>query len=179
MSRVRPGAIRRALRVPRAQVITHYAPITDAEACDLFVAAGAARTPERARALLAVLLDGGLRAAEVAGLDVGDLHPAGDGLLIHVRQGKGGKDRRVPVTAASALVIRRYLAAGGRTLGTGASVPLFLRAGTGRDRLTAQGGTGDPPPPRPRGRDRRQAGHTARATPLVRAAPDAGGRHPP
>jgi integrase len=74
--------------------------------------------------LLAVLLGAGLRAAEVVGLDVSDLHddPEG-GLVIAVRQGKGRRDRQVPVQPEVSRLLLAYLAETSRHLGdTG---PLF------------------------------------------------------
>lgn len=78
----------------------------------------------RDKALAAVLLGAGLRAAEVVNLDVDDLYEDSDGgAVFHVRHGKGRKTRDVPVQPEVARLVRRYLAATGRKMGeTG---PLF------------------------------------------------------
>jgi site-specific recombinase XerD len=68
--------------------------------------------------LLAVLLGAGLRAAEVVGLDVTDLHddPEG-GMVIAVRRGKGRRDRQVPVQPDVSRLLLAYVAGTGRRLG--------------------------------------------------------------
>lgn len=64
----------------------------------------------RDRALLELLYASGLRAGEVARLDVSDIHlPEGE---IRVRQGKGGKERVALLGRAAAEAIRNYLSAG-------------------------------------------------------------------
>lgn len=60
----------------------------------------------RDRALLAVLLDTGLRAEELLSLSKGDL---GDGGRVVVEHGKGGKGRVVFLVPAVLAVVRRYL----------------------------------------------------------------------
>jgi len=61
----------------------------------------------RDRALLEVLYATGLRRAEACGLELGDLdHP---GRELHVREGKGSKDRLVPLTRSAYEVVVRYL----------------------------------------------------------------------
>lgn len=109
-----------ALRVPRATVLRPYTVLTEAEIAALI---GAASTP-RDTALLAVLLGGGLRVAEVVGLDCSDVIDVEGGAALHVRQGKGRKDRVVPILPSTAAAIRRSLAATGRALGDPG--PLFL-----------------------------------------------------
>lgn len=70
----------------------------------------AARTT-RDRAILAVLLGAGLRVAEAVGLDPSDLHEDSEGAsAIYVRQGKGRKDRTVPIQPEVATAICRHLA---------------------------------------------------------------------
>ncbi len=128
-----PEVVRLALRTPRATVLTPYAVVTDAEIGALFAAA----TTARDRAILAVLLGAGVRAAEVVALDGGDLREDADGgALLAVRQGKGRRDRVVPINDDVAALVRAYLAATGRRMGgTG---PLFLA----HDRAArARGGT--------------------------------------
>lgn len=62
---------------------------------------------QRDRALLELLYGTGLRASECVRTDVGDLDPARHTLL--VRNGKGKKDRTVPVVGRAAAALRRYL----------------------------------------------------------------------
>lgn len=116
-----PGDVMQvALRTPRATVLRPYHVLSDAEIARVL---GAADTP-RDRALLAVLLGAGLRAAEVCSLDVRDVQEDGDGgTVLLVRQGKGRKDRSVPVQPDVARLVRAYLAAAGRRLGD--EGPLF------------------------------------------------------
>jgi integrase/recombinase XerD len=114
--------IRMTLRGPTATVITPFSVLTEAEVGRILAAASCTRD----LALLAVLLGAGLRAGEATGLDVSDLRPSDDdgvGLVLWVRQGKGRKDRHVPVRPEVAALIRAYLAEGGRILGS--EGPLF------------------------------------------------------
>jgi integrase/recombinase XerC len=77
----------------------------------------------RDRAILEVLYGGGLRVAELCALDLADLDLA-DG-WVRVRQGKGRKERRVPVGPPALAAVERWLDERGRDDG-----PLFLqRAG--------------------------------------------------
>jgi integrase/recombinase XerD len=120
---VRPPAPAR--RLPKA--------ITVEEVTRLLDAAGAADTPLalRDRALLEVLYGTGARISEAVGLDVDDLDGS-DGVVS--LQGKGGKQRIVPVGSFALAAVQSYLvrarpdlAAAGR--GTPA---LFLNARGGR-----------------------------------------------
>ncbi len=142
--------VRRALRVEKVQTLQHYNTLSDNEQARLFAAVTTGRDLSRKRdrdliardrALLALLLDAGLRASEVVGLDVGDLHEdAEGGLVIHVREGKGAKDRTLPVAPEVAQVLRHFLAATGRVMGDKQAGALFSRAdraGKG-GRLTAR-----------------------------------------
>lgn len=70
---------------------------------------GDRRLVARDRALLEVLYGGGLRVSEVVALDVDDLVPDGDGFLVRVRRGKGGKDRVVPLGAKAAGALRAWI----------------------------------------------------------------------
>src|SRR3954469_8044917 len=105
-------AIKVALRTPSSQVQRPYQVLADAEIAAVLTVA----TTPRDRALLGVMLGAGLRAAEVVGLDVQDVHDGVDGTLLHVRQGKGRKDRLVPVQPDVAQLVRSYLVATGRHL---------------------------------------------------------------
>lgn len=102
----------RALRrpkVPRRLI----APFSDAELRSLLAVAEA-----RERALALVLLDTGLRLAELASLRVGDVRPDG---TLHV-MGKGAKERVVPIGPTARRSLVRYLAT---RAAVGAGDPLF------------------------------------------------------
>lgn len=69
-------------------------------------------------AVLTLAAYAGLRAIEIAGLDWGDLHRDASGTFIHVRHGKGAKERHVQV---GDVVLKALQAYGVKTRG-----PLFL-----------------------------------------------------
>lgn len=110
------------------------------------LAEAAAEDPQRRRgtrdaALLAVLYGAGLRRAEACALTVGDFDREAE--AVEVRQGKGRKDRRVPLAAGSAVAIGAWLA---EIKAAGHSVakrePLLrkvLRGDVIRGRLSPQG----------------------------------------
>jgi len=109
-----PRAVLRALKVPKRKVLRPYEVLSEEELGALLAAAAG---HARDRALLAVLFGGGLRASEAVALDVVDLRLDGSGgWYLHVRQGKGGRDRRVPLRPAVAAAVRAYLDATGRAL---------------------------------------------------------------
>jgi integrase/recombinase XerD len=58
------------------------------------------------RAALSISYGGGLRAAEVCNLKVGDIDS--DRMLIHVEQGKGRKDRKVMLSPSLLALLRDY-----------------------------------------------------------------------
>ena len=103
----------RALRRPRVprRII---APFTDAELQRLLAIA-----EPRERALILLLLDTGLRLAEVTGLRVADLRPDGTMLVM----GKGSKERIVPLGAAARRALLRYVAERGAVRPTD---PVFM-----------------------------------------------------
>lgn len=112
--------IRETLRTPHAETRRPYQVLADWEIAALLAACGT----DRDRAIVAVLIGGGLRAAELVGLNVDDLSEDQDGELVAVVRGKGRKERVVPLRRDVARIIRRYLASSNRALsGTG---PLFL-----------------------------------------------------
>lgn len=84
----------------------------------------------RDRAMLAVYYGCGLRLSEGAALEVGDvLLERG---LVHVRQGKGYKERLVPLAAGSRSILEHYLNAGRPELLQGRPTEaLFIGAGRG------------------------------------------------
>lgn len=136
------ASVGEAARVPRRykepQRLVRY--LTDAE-CDLLLAAPAADTflGVRDRALLAVLVDTGLRATEAAQLEVCDITV--DGMLYVL--GKGGKRRYAPTTPRCRAALDAWLlmrsqarighhgalwpATNGRALTGGRSVWLIVR----------------------------------------------------
>lgn len=124
--------ISKALRTPRATVKSRYSIITEREIAAMFGAAPG----KRERALLGVLLGAGLRVAEAAALAVADvMEDADGGVVLFVRQGKGRKDRVVPIGADVERLVREYIAETGRYLGD--EGPLFLaidRGAGGRQR---------------------------------------------
>ena len=77
----------------------------------------------RNRALLELLYSAGLRSAEAISLDLGDVDF--DREIVHV-QGKGGKERVVPLGEEAALHLARYLQAGRPALAVGANDAIFL-----------------------------------------------------
>ena len=128
-----PRMISLALRAPKASVQVRYSVINEKEVAAIFLNAPSARE----RAILAVLLGGGLRVAEAANLRVSDIFEDMDGgVAIMVRQGKGNKDRVVPIGSEVDQLLRRYLVASGRYLGD--EGPLFLasdRGAVGRNKV--------------------------------------------
>jgi integrase/recombinase XerC len=66
----------------------------------------------RDRALLEVLYGSGLRVSECCALDLDDVDRDryGDGSLVQVRRGKGGKERLVPLGGAAIAAVDAYLA---------------------------------------------------------------------
>jgi site-specific recombinase XerD len=83
----------------------------------------------RNRALVELLYSAGLRSAEAVGLDLGDLDFEQE--LVHVRHGKGGKDRVVPLGEEAAAWLGLYLRDARPELARGANDALFLST-TGR-----------------------------------------------
>ncbi|HEY6475898.1 MAG TPA: tyrosine-type recombinase/integrase [Polyangia bacterium] len=60
-------------------------------------------------ALFEVIYGAGLRVSEACNLDVGDLEPDGAGAMVRVRQGKGRKDRIVPLGSKARQAYAAYL----------------------------------------------------------------------
>jgi site-specific recombinase XerD len=82
--------------------------------------------PLRNRALVELVYSAGLRSAEAVGLDLGDVDFEQE--LVHVRRGKGGKDRVIPLGEEAALWLGRYLREARPSLARGANDALFLSA---------------------------------------------------
>ena len=80
----------------------------------------------RNTALVELVYSAGLRAAEAVALDLGDVDFEQE--RVHVRRGKGGKDRVVPLGEEAALLVARYLREARPELARGAENALFLSA---------------------------------------------------
>ena len=80
----------------------------------------------RNRALLELVYSAGLRSAEAVGLDLGDVDFEQE--HVHVRNGKGAKDRIVPLGEEAAHWVARYLREARPQLARGADDALFLSA---------------------------------------------------
>jgi integrase/recombinase XerC len=85
------------------------------DAARLLSAPGDATSPREAaeeardQALFEVLYGAGLRISEACNLDLDDVRPDGPGALVSVRQGKGRKDRLVPLGSKALAAVRTYL----------------------------------------------------------------------
>jgi site-specific recombinase XerD len=80
----------------------------------------------RNRALVELVYSAGLRSAEAVGLDLGDVDFEQE--LVHVRHGKGGKDRVVPLGEEAQHWLARYLRDARPELAAGANDAFFLSA---------------------------------------------------
>jgi site-specific recombinase XerD len=97
-----------------------------AEVDDLIEAAGDGddALALRNRALLEIVYSAGLRSAEAVGLDLGDVDFEQE--HVHVRGGKGAKDRVVPLGEEAGHWVARYLREARPQLARGAQSALFL-----------------------------------------------------
>jgi len=112
-------APRRARRLPEAPKLREV----DAELESL---EGDTPLALRNRALVELVYSAGLRSAEAVGLDLGDVDFEQE--LVHVRSGKGAKDRVVPLGEEAAQWVARYLRNARPSLARGANDALFLSA---------------------------------------------------
>jgi site-specific recombinase XerD len=78
----------------------------------------------RNRALVELVYSAGLRSAEAVGLDLGDVDFEQE--LVHIREGKGAKDRIVPLGEEAAQLVSLYLHRARPELARGAENALFL-----------------------------------------------------
>ena len=99
---VRPGVLD-PQALPRQRVQRKLPPVLSRR--EVAAILGAADGP-RYRALLMLTYAAGLRASEVVRLRPEDLHP--DRGLLHVRQGKGGRDRYVMLSERALEAVRAY-----------------------------------------------------------------------
>jgi site-specific recombinase XerD len=114
-----PLAPRRVRRLPDAPKQDEVEAIVDG-------LAGEGALALRNRALVELVYSAGLRAAEAVGLDLGDVDFEQE--TVHVRLGKGGKDRVVPLGEEAAALVARYLREARPELARGAENALFLSA---------------------------------------------------
>jgi site-specific recombinase XerD len=80
----------------------------------------------RNRALVELVYSAGLRSAEAVGLHLGDVDFEQE--LVHIRRGKGGKERVVPLGEEAAAWLARYLREARPELAKGADDAFFLSA---------------------------------------------------
>jgi site-specific recombinase XerD len=80
----------------------------------------------RDRALIELVYSAGLRSAEAVGLDLGDVDFEQE--HVHVRHGKGAKDRVIPLGEEAAHWLARYLLEARPELARGAENAVFLSA---------------------------------------------------
>ncbi|HKI91446.1 MAG TPA: tyrosine-type recombinase/integrase [Gaiellaceae bacterium] len=112
-----PPAPRRGRRLPDAP--------REAEiARELAALEGKGPAPLRNRALVELVYSAGLRSAEAVGLDLADVDFEQE--LVHVRRGKGDKERVVPLGEEAAYWVARYLHEARPALARGANDALFL-----------------------------------------------------
>jgi site-specific recombinase XerD len=132
------GFLRHALgpaRVPDAQLAPRRgrrlpdAPRSEAVDEELAALEGEGPLALRNRALVELVYSAGLRSAEAVALDLGDVDFEQE--LVHVRSGKGAKDRVVPLGEEAAAWVAQYLGDARPALARGADDALFLSA-TGR-----------------------------------------------
>ncbi len=80
--------------------------------------------PLRNRALVELVYSAGLRSAEAVGLDLADVDFEQE--IVHVRRGKGGRERVVPLGEEAALWLGRYLRDARPALAKAANNAFFL-----------------------------------------------------
>jgi site-specific recombinase XerD len=115
-ARLAPRRGRRLPEVPRQQDLER----------ELAALEGDGPLPLRNRALVELVYSAGLRSAEAIGLDLGDVDFEQE--LVHVRRGKGGKERVVPLGEEAAHWVARYVRDGRPVLANGSSDALFISA---------------------------------------------------
>ena len=115
-ARLAPRRPRRLPEAPREQEIAR----------ELAALEGDGPLALRNRALVELVYSAGLRSAEAVGLDLGDVDFEQE--LIHVRRGKGGKERVVPLGEEAAHWLARYLHDARPALARGAHDAFFVSA---------------------------------------------------
>jgi integrase/recombinase XerD len=110
---VNPDALRFFAKSPRVGQDPSYNVLTEVELSRLL---SAARTTNyRDYVLLAVMVGGGLREAEVVNLKIGDFRETGDGQILLRIRGKGDKVRNVPISPELWRLVQRYVLLSGRS----------------------------------------------------------------
>ncbi len=118
------------LRVPSVTVVTPYQVLAPAEIKRFLKSASNSSLRDLAIAL--VLLGSGVRVSELCHLDCSDLRPDVDGgTLLFVREGKGKKDRLVPIHDEVTQALHAYLSSTGRRI----DLPEALFLGPTQDSL--------------------------------------------
>jgi len=119
---IRRETVEYLLPVPKVEVIKPHESLSEKEVGRLLKVSE--HMGQREHALILVALGAGLRVSELVNVDIKDIHddPSG-GTIIHVRQGKGSKDRLMPVRKEVRKAIEVYLESSGRRIGDGG--PLF------------------------------------------------------
>jgi len=125
--------------LPRALDVDAAAAVVEAPTAGDVDAPGALRD----RAMFEVMYGAGLRVSECCALDLHDVDREryGDGCLLAVRRGKGGKDRLVPLGKTALAALDRYLAEGRPRLAhpkSGSQHPAALFLNRHGGRLTAR-----------------------------------------
>ncbi|HET8893074.1 MAG TPA: tyrosine-type recombinase/integrase [Gaiellaceae bacterium] len=115
-ARLAPRRGRRLPQAPRQQDLER----------ELTALEGEGPLPLRNRALVELVYSAGLRSAEAIGLDLGDVDFEQE--LVHVRRGKGGKERVVPLGEEAAHWVARYIREARPALANGANDALFISA---------------------------------------------------
>ena len=119
-----PARVPDAVLAPRRGRRLPHAP--QSKEIDQLLAAleGDGPVPLRNRALVELVYSAGLRSAEAVALDLGDVDFEQE--TVHVREGKGAKDRIVPLGEEAAHWLARYLREGRPELSTGGENALFV-----------------------------------------------------
>jgi site-specific recombinase XerD len=121
-----PARVPDARLAPRRGRRLPDAPRRDAIDQQLAELEGDGPLPLRNRALVELVYSAGLRSAEAVALDLADIDFEQE--LVHVRHGKGGKDRVIPLGEEAAYWLARYLRDSRPELARGANDALFLSA---------------------------------------------------
>lgn len=111
--------------IPRRRRVASAVALDGEQVAALLDAAGSARD----RAMLALMADAGLRAAEVVALAERDFTTDGGQPIARVLDAKGGQARKVPITARAHDLVSAYL--GGKCRQGGPGFPLFQARGGG------------------------------------------------
>ncbi len=121
-----PARVPDARLAPRRPRRLPDAPRTEEIERTLDALVGDGPIPLRNRALVELVYSAGLRSAEAVGLDLRDVDFEQE--LVQVRQGKGGKERVVPLGEEAQHWVARYLRDARPALARGANDALFLSA---------------------------------------------------